>query len=156
MQLYVLRIQRRFWQHLLEQAWRERSVIWLSGVRRVGKTCLCQSLPHVEYLDCELPRVRRMMEEPEGFLDGFGNQSIVLDEIHRLQNPSELLKIAADHYPSLRVIATDHRSSGLPGSSGTRWPDPSGSKRKNREMGWSIVFSKDRVYSCGQPRDKTE
>src|ERR1022692_1993517 len=47
-----------------------------------------------------------MMEEPEGFLDGFGNQSIVLDEIHRLQNPSELLKIAADHYPGLRVIAT--------------------------------------------------
>src|ERR1019366_4590646 len=105
-QLYMLMIQRRFWQHLLEQAWRERSVIWLSGVRRVGKTCLCQSLPHVEYLDCELPRVRRMMEEPEGFLDGFGNQSIVLDEIHRLQNPSELLKIAADHYPGLRVIAT--------------------------------------------------
>lgn len=66
-------------------------MIWLSGVRRVGKTCLCRSLPHVEYLDCELPRVRRMMEEPEGFLDGFGNQSIVLDEIHRLQNPSELL-----------------------------------------------------------------
>ena len=102
----MLMIQRHFWQHLLEQAWRERSVIWLSGVRRVGKTCLCQSLPHIEYFDCELPRVRRMMEEPEGFFDGFGNQSIVLDEIHRLQNPSELLKIAADHYPSLRVIAT--------------------------------------------------
>jgi uncharacterized protein len=99
-------IQRRFWQHLLEQAWRERSVIWLSGVRRVGKTCLCQSLPHIEYFDCELPRVRRMMEEPEGFFDGLRNQSIVLDEIHRLQNPSELLKIAADHYPRLRVIAT--------------------------------------------------
>ena len=102
----MLMMQRHFWQHLLEQAWRERSVIWLSGVRRVGKTCLCQSLPHIEYFDCELPRVRRMMEEPEGFLDGFGNQSIVLDEIHRLQNPSELLKIAADHYPGLRVIAT--------------------------------------------------
>jgi uncharacterized protein len=99
-------IQRRFWQHLLEQAWRERSVIWLSGVRRVGKTCLCQSLPDIEYFDCELPRVRRMIEDPEGFFDGLRNQSIVLDEIHRLQNPSEPLKIAADHYPGLRVIAT--------------------------------------------------
>jgi len=99
-------IQRRFWQHLLDQAWRERSVVWLSGVRRVGKTCLCQSLPHIEYFDCELPRVRRMIEEPEGFFDGLRNRSIVLDEIHRLQNPSEPLKIAADHYPSLRVIAT--------------------------------------------------
>src|SRR5271166_3914240 len=102
----MLMIQRRFWQHILDQAWQERSVIWLSGVRRVGKTCLCQSLPHIEYFDCELPRVRRMMEEPEGFFDGLRNQSIVLDEIHRLQNPSELLKIAADHYPRLRVIAT--------------------------------------------------
>jgi predicted AAA+ superfamily ATPase len=106
MQLYLLMIYRLFWQHLLEHAWRERSVVWLSGVRRVGKTCLCQSLPHIEYFDCELPRVRRMIEDPEGFLGGLRDRSIVLDEIHRLQNPSELLKIAADHYPSLRVIAT--------------------------------------------------
>ena len=106
MQVYLYMIQRRFWQHLLDQAWRERSVVWLSGVRRVGKTCLCQSLPHIEYFDCELPRVRRMMEDPEGFLGRLQNQAIVLDEIHRLQNPSELLKIAADHYPSVRLIAT--------------------------------------------------
>jgi hypothetical protein len=49
-----------FWQELVEQAWRERSVVWLAGVRRVGKTFLCQSLPNVEYFDCELPRTRRM------------------------------------------------------------------------------------------------
>jgi len=30
----------------------------------------------------------------------------VLDEVHRLRNPSELLKIAADHYPTVRIIAT--------------------------------------------------
>ena len=30
----------------------------------------------------------------------------MLDEIHRLQNPSELLKIAADHYPRTHIIAT--------------------------------------------------
>ncbi len=99
-------IQRHFWQNLIAQAWRERSVVWLSGVRRVGKTCLCQSLPHIEYFDCELPRVRRMMEDPQGFLDGLQDKTVVLDEIHRLQNPSELLKIAADHYPGVRVIAT--------------------------------------------------
>lgn len=32
---------------------------------------------------------------------------VVLDEIHRLANPSEVLKIAADHFPRVRVIATD-------------------------------------------------
>jgi hypothetical protein len=31
---------------------------------------------------------------------------VVLDEVHRLANPSELLKIAADHYPETRVLAT--------------------------------------------------
>jgi predicted AAA+ superfamily ATPase len=30
----------------------------------------------------------------------------VLDEIHRLPNPAELLKIAADYYPSTKIIAT--------------------------------------------------
>ena len=79
---------------------------WLSGVRRVGKTCLCQDLPNVEYFDCELPRIRRTMVDPQSFLDGVRGKRIVLDEIHRLQNPSELLKIAADHYPRTRIVAT--------------------------------------------------
>jgi len=46
------------------------------------------------------------MEDPQGFLDSIGNGRIVLDEIHRLPNPSELLKIAADHYPQIHIIAT--------------------------------------------------
>ena len=99
-------VQRHFWQERVEQAWRERSVVWLAGVRRAGKTVLCQSLPDVEYFDCELPRTRRMMEDPQAFLDGQGNRRVVLDEIHRLPNPSQLLKIAADHYPRMRVLAT--------------------------------------------------
>lgn len=91
---------------MIEQAWRRRSVIWLPGVRRAGKTYLCQSLPDVEYFDCELPRVRRMMEDPQAFLDSVTGKRIVLDEVHRLPNPSELLKIAADNYPDLLVLAT--------------------------------------------------
>lgn len=31
---------------------------------------------------------------------------MILDEVHRITNPSELLKIAADHHPRLRVLAT--------------------------------------------------
>jgi uncharacterized protein len=99
-------VRRHFWLDLLEQAWKERTVVWLAGVRRSGKTCLCQSLPDVEYFDCELPRVRRMMDDPQSFLEGWGGRRIVLDEIHRLQNPSELLKIAADHYARTRIVAT--------------------------------------------------
>ena len=99
-------VQRHFWSTLLQQAWRERSVVWLAGVRRVGKTCLCQSLPNIEYFDCELPRVRRMMLDPQAFLEGLQGRRVVLDEIHRLGNPSELLKIAADHYSRIRIVAT--------------------------------------------------
>ena len=97
---------RRFWVNHIEQAWKRRTVVWLSGVRRVGKTFLSQNLPDIEYFDCELPRVRRGMEDPEGFLKSVGGKRIVLDEIHRLENPSEILKIAADHYPNIRVLAT--------------------------------------------------
>ena len=99
-------VQRHYWLDLIERAWKTRSVIWLSGVRRVGKTCLCQSLSKVEYFDCELPRVRRMLADPQSFLDGLRGRRIVLDEVHRLANPSELLKIAAHHYPTTHIVAT--------------------------------------------------
>jgi predicted AAA+ superfamily ATPase len=99
-------VQRHYWQNLLEQAWKRRTVLWLHGVRRAGKTVLCQSLPQIEYFDCELPSARRMMEDPEGFLEGLRGKRVVLDEIHRLGNPAELLKIASDHYRDVHIIAT--------------------------------------------------
>ncbi|MBI2016125.1 MAG: AAA family ATPase, partial [Candidatus Rokubacteria bacterium] len=80
-------IRRSFWLRKIEEAWRRRSVIWLMGVRRVGKSVLCQSLPDVEYLDCELPRVRRQLDDPQGFLDARRGRRVVLDEVHRLPNP---------------------------------------------------------------------
>ena len=99
-------VDREFWRNRIETSWKHRSILWLSGVRRVGKTCLCQTLPNIEYFDCELPRVRRLMEDPQAFLESVATGRIVLDEIHRLPNPSELLKIAADHYPRIQIVAT--------------------------------------------------
>jgi predicted AAA+ superfamily ATPase len=99
-------VHRRNWIDLIETAWARRSVLWLAGVRRVGKTFLCQSLDETEYFDCELPRTRQMMEDPEAFLRDRSGRRIALDEIHRLADPSQLLKIAADHFPETRVLAT--------------------------------------------------
>lgn len=99
-------IKRPFWENLIEEAWQKKNIIWLMGVRRVGKTSLCKSLENIEYFDCELPRTRQLFEDPEGFLATQKEKRIVLDEIHRLDNPSELLKIAADHYPNVNIIAT--------------------------------------------------
>jgi len=47
-----------------------------------------------------------MMDDPQSFLDDMQSKRIVLDEVHRLKNPSELLKIAADHYPTTKIMAT--------------------------------------------------
>lgn len=99
-------VNRHFWQERIKEGFKERSVVWLSGVRRVGKSVLSKGLPEVEYFDCELPRVRRMMEDPQSFLEDLRGRTIVFDEIHRLDNPSEILKIAADHYPDTKILAT--------------------------------------------------
>jgi len=99
-------ISRPYWQKHIKDAWAHRSIIWLSGIRRAGKTHLCQALPDIEYFDCELPRVRHLLEDPESFFSQKHGKYLVLDEIHRLENPSEILKIGADHYSSTKIIAT--------------------------------------------------
>jgi len=99
-------IYRAEWINRIEHAWEEKPIVWLSGVRRVGKTFLSRSLDDIEYFDCELPRTRRFFEDPQDFLHGMREKRVVLDEIHRLSNPSELLKISADYFPDIRILAT--------------------------------------------------
>ena len=88
-------VNRTFWLSRIEQGWRRRSLLWLRGVRRTGKTTLAQSLPDVEYFDCELPRVRRAMEDPEAFWRSLSGKRVVADEVHRVPNQ-------AHHMPARR------------------------------------------------------
>ena len=82
-------------------------MVWLSGVRRVGKTTLARMLDRVTFLNCDLPSVERRLLDPEAFFAGIeGGGTVVFDEIHRLEDPSRVLKIAADEHPRLRVLAT--------------------------------------------------
>jgi predicted AAA+ superfamily ATPase len=97
---------RKYWLERLEELWRKRPIVWLSGVRRSGKTTLAQMLPEVEYFDCELPKIRRLLSDPEEFLSAYKGKRIILDEIHQIDNPAQLLKIAHDHFPGTRVLAT--------------------------------------------------
>lgn len=98
--------KRGYWLEAIEEAWKTRPLIWLSGVRRVGKTVLTRSLPGAAYFDCELPRVRERLADAESFFGSVDATRVVLDEVHRLADPTEVLKIAADHFPKLRVLAT--------------------------------------------------
>ena len=71
---------------------------------------LARALPDTVYFDCELPSVRRKLRDPEAFLAEHTGRRLVLDEIHRLDDPAELLKIAADHHPDIRILATGSSS----------------------------------------------
>jgi len=97
---------RSYWLDLIDQTWKRRSVIWLSGVRRVGKTTLTRCIKDAVYFDCERPSDRAVLHDPELFLEEYKGQRLIIDEIHRLDNPSELLKIAADYYKQTRIVAT--------------------------------------------------
>ncbi len=100
-------IKRPLWLQLIQQAWARRSIVWLSGVRRVGKTTLTGMFPDAVYMNCDLPSTLRALEDPELFLDGQTSDSLLIfDEVHHLDDPSRLLKIAADEYPYLKVLAT--------------------------------------------------
>ena len=101
-------ISRPFWLARIERAWREAPVVWLAGVRRSGKTVLARSLgeDRMVYLNCDLPSVEEMVRDPQLFFRGCGKNLVVFDEIHQLRDPARLLKIAADGFPHLRILAT--------------------------------------------------
>ena len=100
-------IPRPYWLEQIEAAWKKRSIVWLSGVRRVGKTTLARMLDGAVFVNCDLPSEERRLADPEPFLDGLApGTRVVFDEVHRLEDPSRLLKIAADAYPSIKVLAT--------------------------------------------------
>lgn len=99
--------RRAIWLERIQRAWSRRPIVWLSGVRRVGKTTLARMLPGAVHRNCELPAVARELADPQLFLEAQPpGASIVFDEIHRLADPSLVLKIAADEYPGLRILAT--------------------------------------------------
>jgi predicted AAA+ superfamily ATPase len=99
-------IDRIIWKERLERAWKQVPLVWLAGVRRVGKTVLARELGDSEFLNCDLPGEARRLEDPEAFFRSVRKPLVVLDEVHQLPDPSRILKIATDAFPHLRVLAT--------------------------------------------------
>ena len=101
-------IQRYFWHQRIEAAWREVPIVWLCGVRRSGKTTLAESLgeDRVLYINCDLPMVEDMVRDPQVFFGGCKKPVVVFDEVHQLHDPARLLKIGADGFPKLKILAT--------------------------------------------------
>ncbi|HEX5054756.1 MAG TPA: ATP-binding protein [Planctomycetota bacterium] len=99
-------IDRPIWTKRLTNAWQRAPIVWLAGPRRVGKTVLAQSLPDTEFLDCDLPSSAERLRDPESYFRSVKRRCVVLDEVHQLPDPSRLLKIGADKFPQLKILAT--------------------------------------------------
>lgn len=99
-------VARSFWLSRLTRAWAQAPIVWLTGVRRVGKTTLARSIEGAELLNCDLPSVARRLADPEVFYREIDAPIVVFDEVHQLPDPSRLLKIGADERPDLRILAT--------------------------------------------------
>lgn len=101
-------ISRHFWQQRIEHGWGEAPIVWLCGVRRSGKTTLAQSLgpERMLYVNCDLPSVEDMIRDPQVFYRGCSKPVVVFDEIHQLRDPARVLKIGADGFTKLRILAT--------------------------------------------------
>jgi hypothetical protein len=99
-------IDRPFWAGRLAAAWKQAPIVWLTGPRRAGKTVLAQSLPDAEFLNCDLPSVADRLSDPENFFRSLKRPFVVFDEVHQLPDPSRLLKIGADGFPRLKILAT--------------------------------------------------
>lgn len=99
-------VERPFWVRRIERAWTKAPIVWLSGVRRAGKTTIARALPQAHYLNCDLPSAQEKLRDLELFYEQVREGTLVLDEVHQLPNPSRLLKIGADTRPKLRILAT--------------------------------------------------
>lgn len=119
---------RPFWVDRIETLWRSRNIVWLAGARRLGKTVLGRQIPGAQVFNCDLPSVRERLADPELFYATLGpDRRIVLDEVHRAEDPSGLLKIGADEHPGVRILATGsstlHASARFRDSLvGRKWP----------------------------------
>lgn len=105
----LVMIERPIWKKSVEDAWREAPIVWLSGVRRSGKTTLVQNLhdpDQILYVNCDLPVTEEKLRDPELFFKSCEKPIVIFDEIHQLEDPSRILKIGADLFPHLKILAT--------------------------------------------------
>jgi len=99
-------VERPLWRARISEAFKEVPIVWLSGVRRSGKTVLAESIGADLFLNCDLPSSAERLRDPESFFRSLGQGLVVLDEVHQLPDPSRVLKIAADAFPEVRLLAT--------------------------------------------------
>ncbi len=105
-------------QPIIEKWLFKGKIIILYGARQVGKTTLVKALltkykQKDGYYNCEIQSVRTALaqEEPTLLKKYLGDKKIVVfDEAQNIPNIGRVLKLLADTYPKLQVIATGSSS----------------------------------------------
>ena len=105
-------------QKPIENSLFKRKIIIIYGARQVGKTTLVKEIlkkyaKNSAYYDCDEPDIRQaLVDKTSTELKAFfgKNKLIVLDEAQRIKNIGLILKLIADNFPDIQVIATGSSS----------------------------------------------
>ena len=108
----------RIIQSQIEKALSQKKVIILYGARQVGKTTLVKKVIEGApgkslYLNCDEPDIRSLLTDSSSTELGklIGDHKLVaIDEAQRVLNIGLTLKLLADNFPTVNVIATGSSS----------------------------------------------
>ncbi len=108
----------RIIKHDIEEKLYKGKIIILYGARQVGKTTLVREIQKDSdrkslYLNCDEPDIRsalidRTSTELKSFIGN--SELVIIDEAQRVRNIGLTLKLIADNYPGIQVIATGSSS----------------------------------------------
>ena len=115
---YKPKILPRLLQSQIEKNLFKGKIIILYGARQVGKTTLCQEIlkkypQDSKYINCELLQNKTALEttNDKKLKDFLGNTKlVVLDEAQKIKDVGLILKIIADTFPEIQIIATGSSS----------------------------------------------
>lgn len=88
-------------------------IIIIYGARQVGKTTLVKRIPNSFYLNCDEPDIKEALTDKTStelkYFIG-NNKLVVIDEAQRVKNIGLTLKLLADNFPDIQIIATGSSS----------------------------------------------
>lgn len=115
----------RFLLKLVENNLFNGKIIIIYGARQVGKTTMCREIlkkaKNGKYINCELMQNKAALEttNDKKLKDFLGTSDlIVLDEAQKIKNIGLVLKIIADTFPKIQIIATGSSSFELANKTG--------------------------------------
>lgn len=115
---YESKVLPRHLQSQIEKNLFKGKIIIIYGARQVGKTTLCKEIlkkypQNSKYLNCELLQNKSVLEttNDKKIKSFLGNTKlVVLDEAQKIKDIGLVLKIIADTFPEIQIIATGSSS----------------------------------------------